>query len=315
MLVHQATLALPEAFPLGLPEWRSDLIGRPGLFGLVGAIAGALVGTLTAFLLDPTGQGPHEFFLLVHLFVCVPLGFLFGAAAGEAWAARRGRSEEESAELPIGSGTKHWDGRSRPMPADRVKVPFSRSFTDEEAERLKRGLIPRVVEDTWFGVLHPGSLDFYRSWTGFHIYRLPVREGPGGMSVGPLIVNDDPAQYRRRGDDVDLEMVHRLIGWMLEPPPAPSELGTGRFESQGLAGGKANRFFVGFLLTVACAAVGAEVGIWILLAVYRAQDTGVPDADPHGFVGLFFVAVGALGGSLLGLVGGVILAVRLCWSE
>jgi hypothetical protein len=42
-----------------------------------------------------------------------------------------------------------------------------------------------------------------------------MREVSGGIEVGALAVNDDPEQYRRRGDDFDIEMVDRLIGRML----------------------------------------------------------------------------------------------------
>ncbi|WP_165071376.1 hypothetical protein [Paludisphaera rhizosphaerae] len=80
---------------------------------------------------------------------------------------------------------------------------------------LRRGLIPQRMEDKWVGILRSHSLDFYRSWTGYHVYRLPIREHDGGLDVGPLIVNDDPEQHRRRGDDFDFEMIDRLIGWML----------------------------------------------------------------------------------------------------
>jgi hypothetical protein len=193
--------------------------------GLVGAFAGALVGSFAGFLV---AVALHR---VLDPGACVAAGFLFGTVAGRTWAARLGGPAEGPAEPPMSVELEYWDSLSQPMPAPRVELPFGRSFTDAEAERLRRGLIPQTMEDKWFGVLHPGALDFYRSWTGLHIYSLPVREGPGGIEVGPLIVNDDPAQYRRRGDHFDLEMAHRLIGRMLEPPPASRKIETTRAES------------------------------------------------------------------------------------
>ncbi len=110
---------------------------------------------------------------------------------------------------------ERWDRRTKPMPSARVELPFRRSFTEAEVGILRCGLIPHAMEDKWFGILRSGSLDFYRSWTGYHIYSLPMREVSGGIEVGALAVNDDPEQYRRRGDDFDIEMVDRLIGRML----------------------------------------------------------------------------------------------------
>jgi hypothetical protein len=111
--------------------------------------------------------------------------------------------------------TDHWDRRSKPMPSAPVELPFQRSFTEAEVQWLRRGLLPQRMEDKWFGILRSNSLDFYRSWTGYHVYRLSTREERSGIEIGPLIVNDDPEQYRRRDDGFDFERVDRLIGWML----------------------------------------------------------------------------------------------------
>ncbi len=114
--------------------------------------------------------------------------------------------------------TEPWDRGSKPMSLSRVELPFKRSFTEAEVELLRRGLIPQSMEDKWFGILRSHSLDFYRSWTGYHIYRLSIRENGGGIDAGPLIVNDDPEQHCRLGDDFDTEMIDRLIDRMLEVP-------------------------------------------------------------------------------------------------
>ncbi len=115
----------------------------------------------------------------------------------------------------MNSDQERWDRRSKPMPLTRVELPFSRCFSADEIRRLSHGLIPLRMEDKWFGILRSDSLDFYRSWTGYLIYRLAVHESGDGIDAGPLVINNDPKQYIRRGDHFDLEMVERLIDRML----------------------------------------------------------------------------------------------------
>ena len=72
------------------------------------------------------------------------------------------------------------------------------------------------MEDKWFIILRDDSLDFYRSWTGLHIYRLAVKPTASGIEAGPLFVNNDPEQYERSDDDEEKELVDSLIELVLE---------------------------------------------------------------------------------------------------
>ncbi len=111
---------------------------------------------------------------------------------------------------------EHWDSKSQPLPAELVEVSFHRSFDGAEVAKLKQGLIPQAMEDKWFIILRDDSLDFYRSWTGLHIYRLAVRPAASGLVAGPLFVNNDPEQYERSDDEEDKELVNFLIELVLE---------------------------------------------------------------------------------------------------
>lgn len=71
------------------------------------------------------------------------------------------------------------DGRARPdswktdpMPANAARLPFTGSYSLEEYERLRRGLVPRVMEDKWFILEDAGTLSFHRSWTGVCVYQV-----------------------------------------------------------------------------------------------------------------------------------------------
>ena len=49
-------------------------------------------------------------------------------------------------------------------------VDYSDSFTQNELEALKHGLIPRDMEDKWFIYYDSDILHFHRSWTGDLIF-------------------------------------------------------------------------------------------------------------------------------------------------
>jgi hypothetical protein len=60
----------------------------------------------------------------------------------------------------------------------RVLIPFERSFTDEEFERVKLGVVPEW-EDHWFIFLEGRRrqyIYFVRSWTGFCAYVVRVEQ-------------------------------------------------------------------------------------------------------------------------------------------
>jgi hypothetical protein len=112
---------------------------------------------------------------------------------------------------------QRWDERRRAGPPARfVTLGYQRSFTWAEANALSHGLVPGCMDDRWFAILRARTLDFYRSWTGIHVYCLEVQRAAGGMEAGPLLVNDDPQQHRRGPDAEELALFNRLLGWILE---------------------------------------------------------------------------------------------------
>ena len=61
------------------------------------------------------------------------------------------------------------------MPEETERLNFHRIFTSVEIERLKVGLIPKVMEDKWFIYYDNHTLNIHRSWTGFHIYKITMQ--------------------------------------------------------------------------------------------------------------------------------------------
>lgn len=109
----------------------------------------------------------------------------------------------------------YWLSKVQPLGSSRIEVAYERTFTAAETQRLRAGVWPESMDDKWIVYLGESSLDFWRSWTGHCIFSLPVRSVADGVSVGPLLVTADRTQYRRTSDAEDLQLIERLLGWIL----------------------------------------------------------------------------------------------------
>ena len=106
----------------------------------------------------------------------------------------------------------HWLPKMKPLGSSRIELAFRRTFTLPEAERLRAGLWPQVMEDKWVVWLGDSSLDLWRSWTGSCIFSLAAQASASGLIVGPLLVSTDMTQYCRQNDAEDIRIVESLIG-------------------------------------------------------------------------------------------------------
>lgn len=105
--------------------------------------------------------------------------------------------------------------KTHPAPAQREDLGFYATFTKPEAGALKRGFIPRDMDDRWFICFHDSWLLFYRSWTSYCIYGLRLDPTPEGMKVMESWVSRDPEQYRGTDIEDDRRLVRHLIDELL----------------------------------------------------------------------------------------------------
>lgn len=98
-----------------------------------------------------------------------------------------------------------------PMPAQREPLDLQLVFSVTDGERLRRGHIPRSMDDKWFIFFEDGWLFFHRSWSGHCIFALKLAEQPGGLRVEEAWVNADPDQYNSQDPDADKRMIEQLI--------------------------------------------------------------------------------------------------------
>jgi len=114
------------------------------------------------------------------------------------------------------------------MPAQRSRLAWQRTFTQQEFDRISLGLIPAAMEDKWFIYLEDRVLYFHRSWTGFCIYQLHLEPAGDCWAVTEVWVNRDSEQYKATPDDYDNALLSFLIDNLLlgkrHPFPLPNNL-------------------------------------------------------------------------------------------
>ena len=119
----------------------------------------------------------------------------------------------------------------QPMPPNRSQLSVQRAFTEQEFERICYGLIPEQMEDKWFIFFEADTLYFHRSWTGYCIYQLRLRQEEANHTVVDALVNREPGQYSGADDSYDERLLMFLIDSFLlggrSPLPMPAHVPAG----------------------------------------------------------------------------------------
>ncbi len=117
-------------------------------------------------------------------------------------------------EKSIGKIAEKDDWDTEDMPRKKRTFILKRTFSEKETEILRRGNIPREMEDKWFFYMQGDMLYAHRSWTGFCIYT--VKFSDGGKHL--VTVNRDRRQYSCRSLKKDREALDKLLDlWTREP--------------------------------------------------------------------------------------------------
>ena len=102
--------------------------------------------------------------------------------------------------------------RHHPIAETKVQMHVSHTFTDEEYQRMQRGVIPHEMEAKWFISFEDGWFFFHRSWTGYCIYQVRLELGASGWSIAEAWANGDPNQFRAAEDtQLFLNIVHYVL--------------------------------------------------------------------------------------------------------
>lgn len=108
-------------------------------------------------------------------------------------------------------GARPGDRKALPLPAATTTLPVRRVFSHAEMARLRDGLVPEEMEDKWFVVWTGEALDFHRSWTGAHIYRVTFEPAPFGEAIATAVASADPSAHRAAPG-----WAARLLPWLCD---------------------------------------------------------------------------------------------------
>ena len=118
--------------------------------------------------------------------------------------------------------------KALPMPDEKSRLSFERSFTQDEFQQISKGLIPEAMEDKWFIFLENDSLYLHRSWTGACIYQIQLERRGEEYVVTDAWVNRESEQYDANDNDYDGLLLGFLIDNFLlgkmTPFPMPKDL-------------------------------------------------------------------------------------------
>jgi len=91
--------------------------------------------------------------------------------------------------------TQH-DWGTNSFPTARASLCLVSTYTIDEFNRIKKGIIPQSSDDKWFVYFEEPWLYVHRSWTGYGIYLVRFQTTDGGAHIVEGFVSRDPEQYR-----------------------------------------------------------------------------------------------------------------------
>ena len=74
----------------------------------------------------------------------------------------------------------------------KIVVPYNRTFTTKEYERIKFGVVPMAMEDKWFAYFENDRLYWSRSWTGHGVFEVYFDRLSKEAVITKVIANNDP---------------------------------------------------------------------------------------------------------------------------
>ena len=96
------------------------------------------------------------------------------------------------------------------MPKRNEVFSFGRKFNPEEIRNLRRGNIPKQMEDKWFFYMKRNRLYAHRSWTGYLIF---IIEFDFDSRIHKVTMNRDPKQYNSISVEDDIEHINECLNW------------------------------------------------------------------------------------------------------
>ena len=122
-----------------------------------------------------------------------------------------GEAEEDGDEVPVASKS---DWKAFDMPEGHDTFFLRHPIPPAQMRILRRGHVPKEMEDKWFWYMQGDTLFAHRSWTGFCIYRIDFST----VNYHKVAVNRDAKQYKCTSVEEDREALNRLLEWWTRSP-------------------------------------------------------------------------------------------------
>lgn len=100
--------------------------------------------------------------------------------------------------------------KNKDMPSEVQTLELKITLNTENLSNLKKGHIPKEMEDHWFIFYENNKLYIHRSWTGICIYIVDI---PSDGHITKALVNRNKTQYNNIDDNEDVKTVTHLIYW------------------------------------------------------------------------------------------------------
>jgi hypothetical protein len=105
-----------------------------------------------------------------------------------------------------------------------VSIPFEGTFSREEFDKIREGVVPEGMEDKWFAYFEAPHLFLHRSWTGLPVYRVALAANCDGGSVTEALCVVE--EIEKTGPEYQAKLLDFLISNLLlgkaNPFPVPA---------------------------------------------------------------------------------------------
>ncbi len=98
-----------------------------------------------------------------------------------------------------------------PLPPEKERLEIELEYNSAEIEKIKKGFIPRQMEDKWFIFYEKNILYFHRSWTGYCIYEVHFEKYDDLYKSVKIYTNRNTDQHKNTDADYDQKLLVSLV--------------------------------------------------------------------------------------------------------
>lgn len=137
-------------------------------------------------------------------------------AAVKQWFERNQTVVPPDGECDSGRPATAADWNNHPLPDRYVTLPLNFTLNGAEAAAIRKGFVPKDMEDKWFVYFADDTFYQHRSWTGHCIDQVHFVVDGDGLRATHAEVNRDPEQYGNNDDQEDVARIEMQVRSLAE---------------------------------------------------------------------------------------------------